>query len=89
MTPGKKVLAALAQIASAASALPEGAHVTVEWEDAPLDLLLLVGTQGETRLVEVDGEQVNEAVWTCGGVEVRAWRRTEPTRRWPTLTLVK
>lgn len=83
----------LRQIAAVASDLPSGAHVTVEWGDAPPDLVLVLSLQpgGRLRAAQFgEGGQLVRAEWKCGGVVARAQRWSDPTgKARALLTLVK
>lgn len=87
MTRGCVLLAKLTQIVEIAAALPDGAAITVEWQDASPDLLLVLAQQEGGELRQRDG--VEEAEWTRGSLTIRAQRAAAPASKRPTLTLVK
>lgn len=93
MSIGTDLKTKLTQVAALASALPPGASVTVEWSDAPADLVLFVALQqgGNLGPVSLDEGREDQAEWRCGNLVVRA-RCACPeqrTNKHPRLWLVK
>jgi hypothetical protein len=87
VTRGAAFVARLAQMVDLAAALPPGASVTIEWTDAPPDLLLALAQQDGGELRERDG--MEEAEWISGSLTIRAQRAVAPATPRPTLKLVK
>ena len=87
MTPGRSFTAKLEQIAALVAEMPDGASATIEWADAPPDLVLAIAQQEHAVLRTVDGS--DEAEWLCDGVVVRVRRQAPPTIRRPVLRIVK
>jgi hypothetical protein len=68
MIANRSLISKLTQLV--AIELPEGVNVTVEWTDAPPDLLLFLSQQDNSVLSD-DGRVVR-ATWTCDNMKVRA-----------------
>ena len=92
MTSGQMFASRLKEIAAIAAQLPKGAEVTVEWVDAPLDLLLAVALLrgGHLRSVRfVGGGEMQRAVWKYRSLAIRAQRSSIPNTGGVKLALVK
>ena len=78
MTSERDLASKLKAIAALAAELPKGAQVTIDWTEAPTDVLLAVVLLrgGRLRFTKfVGGGSMQYAVWKYRGIFVRAQQR--------------
>lgn len=84
MSRHSEFFARLKQIGQLAALLPRGAKVTVDWADAPPDLILalVLRRRGRLRCVPLaDGGEIQQAEWQSGAMIARAERVTPTARK--------